>query len=165
MGKELKTTRSARLVPVVIRAVLLVASLCATTGSSSWADPPHEPVSLISLIAEPEKFDGKLVSVSGYAIFGWETSLLFFSPYDAQEFVSENALWLDTAKSDKTHVKQWRALLDHQTIVVEGTFSFPWRKKGVFGTGYPNGIITDVTDMHLSDIRHPQPTNDNPKPK
>jgi hypothetical protein len=127
---------------------------------------------MISLIAEPEKYDGKTVVVIGYLSLGWERSFLFLSPYDSQEFITENALFLDLgnaaleprrelSESDKTKRKRWEAFLDHETGEVHGTFYLP-KKAGAYWTGYPNGIITNITDMQLRDV-HPQASGETPK--
>lgn len=130
-----------------------------------WAVEPAPVVSIISLIAQPEKYDRKVVWVRGYLRLGFRGNFLFLSPYDSQEFITQNALFLDIGNtaleshlklndSDKANRKQWQALLDHETVDLQGTFYYPPRNGGVW-SGYPNGIITEITDIQLHD-RHPR---------
>jgi hypothetical protein len=136
--------------------------------------PRAEPVSIISLIAQPRTYDGKNVVVTGYLSFGWERSFLFLSPYDAQVFDS-NAIFLDIGnaalghprehrESENTPTKQW-ALLDHETVDVEGTFYYPEKGEGDYWSGYPNGIITNITGMQLHEIHPSLPLSETPKEK
>jgi len=131
------------------RNVCFTVMVCALSAVRCEAEPPHEPVSMVALIAQPEKYDGALVSVTGYAVFEWESSMLYLGQYDAQEHIFINGLWLDTNKSDKAKAKYWETFFNHETVTVEGTFQYPWKDKSIFGTGYPNGIITNVTDIRL----------------
>jgi hypothetical protein len=65
--------------------------------------------------------------------------------------------------TDKAKRKRWEALLDHQTVEVQGTFYYP-KKEGGYWSGYPNGIITNITDMRLHDV-HLQLPSETSKPK
>ncbi len=143
-------------------ALFLVVQTLAIVGSGQcWALDPAPVVSMISLIANPEKFDRKPVWVTGYARFGFEESSLFLCPYDAQERIDDNALaiFVDLGKlkphrkpneSEMQNREDWEAIFDHHTVVVKGTFLYP--KEG-FWTGYPNGIIDKITDIDLNDTR------------
>lgn len=125
-----------------------------------WALEPRPVVSMISLIAQPEKYDRKIVGVTGYMTLGFERNWLFLSPYDSQEFITDNAIFVDFGnalepnrelkESDKAKQKEWRALFDHETVEVQGTFYYP--KKEAFWRGYPNGILTNITDIQLHDM-------------
>ncbi len=147
------------------RSIALVLSALILVPAFSNGGELARVVSMVSLIAEPEHYNGQRVMVTGYARFGSEESMIFLNPYDSQEFIAENSIFLDTAKSDRAKVRRWRALFDHETIVVEGTFYYPTgAKPRELWTGYPNGIITDITDMRLQNI-HPELPNDIPAPK
>src|SRR5713101_3287996 len=120
--------------PVVIIVLLFLSAIfMSIRAEQCWALQPEPVVSLVSLIAEPEKYDGKVVVVTGYVSLGFERSFLFLSPYDSQEFILANALFLDLGNaalkprrelnaSDKAKRKRWEALLDHETCEVQGTF-------------------------------------------
>ena len=87
----------------------------------------------------------------GYAIFGFEDSYLYLSPYDAQHLVKQNALWLNIKGYQFTNLRS----LDHQTIAVEGIFHLPENpKNGAYWTNYPNGFI-EVTKLRPSEPQNP----------
>ncbi len=123
-----------------------LALLCLTAETVAFAQPL--PVtSLISLISRPEKYDGKNVVVMGYATFGFENSYLYFSPYDAQHSLKQNAIWLNIKGSQFTRLGS----LDHQTIAVEGIFHLP--KNAAYWTNYPNGFI-EVIKLRPSETQN-----------
>jgi len=93
--------------------------------------------------------------------FGFETSSLFLSPYDAQEYNTLNAIYLDLGKTDESLQRRWAALFDHQTVDVEATFYYPQKHpEGSYGigTGYPNGLLANITSirLHSGILRCPQ---------
>jgi hypothetical protein len=124
----------------------LALSLGGIAGTSRAEQAPQrrqlgELVSLIALIANPEKFNGKHVRVRGYATVGLENNFLYLNPYNAQVFGVENAIALDLSVAQFTQ----RRHLDHQPVEVEGTFFFP-----IGGLGAcPNGGITKITTFEL----------------
>ena len=66
--------------------------LPAPAGSNAAPELPLV-VSTIQLIATPEQFDGKLVSVIGFIHIGREQDLLFVGEQDFNHAIDENALW------------------------------------------------------------------------
>ena len=56
-------------------------------------------VSIIQLIANPEKYHGKFVYVSGFYVNIFETSALFLSKHDADIFITSNAIWVKLSES------------------------------------------------------------------
>jgi len=74
-------------------AALLILTLFST--SSGYNATPDGPtvVSLIQLIATPEKFDGKLVSVEGFLHIGREAQLLYLGQEDYKHGLDGDALW------------------------------------------------------------------------
>ena len=56
-------------------------------------------VSLVSLIATPERFDGKMIRVSGVGLFGFETSLLCLNMEVVKHNLLENCLQLGAPTS------------------------------------------------------------------
>jgi hypothetical protein len=142
--------------------LLLLGAFSFGTSQTRCEELRPERVSLISLIAEPQRYDGRVIVVTGYLSLGWERERLFLSPYDAQVF-NDNGIALDVGnvalgsppkptESEKKKIGQW-SLLDHQTVEVEGTFYYPGKEKGSYWSGYPNGTITHITDVRFWDIR------------
>lgn len=79
-------------------------------------------VSLINLIATPEKYHGKWIQAKGVANFEFEGNALFFSKADFK-FVTKNALWLSpnitALKVDESTLAKE---LNGQQVLVEGIF-------------------------------------------
>ncbi|HUL21797.1 MAG TPA: hypothetical protein VLZ10_10100 [Thermodesulfobacteriota bacterium] len=98
-------------------------------------------VSLINLIATPEKYHGKWVRVIGIANFEFEGDALYLSQSD-YKFVTKNAVWLslDTAVikvDESTLAKEFNGL----HVVVEGIYDMnDHGHMGLF-----SGAITNVT--------------------
>ena len=72
---------------------LVVAFSCSLLGAVAAAREEPVPVSVIQLIATPEKFDGKLVSVTGYLVIGQELqTFLFLHREDAEHALDSNVV-------------------------------------------------------------------------
>ncbi len=68
---------------VVVLSALLIAP-------AAVAEPKAIPVSVIQLVATPEKFDGKLISVTGFLVMT-ERALLFLHREDAEHGQASNS--------------------------------------------------------------------------
>lgn len=86
-----------------------------------------EFVSLIELIANPEKYDGKLISVKGYVHLEFESNAIYLHREDYEHGLSRNSLWL----SVNDEVFEQKEKYSDKYALVEGTFNA--RSKGHFG--------------------------------
>ncbi|ALO44314.1 hypothetical protein [Pseudoalteromonas phenolica] len=71
-------------------------------------------VSLISLIANPEKFDQKCIWVSGYLHTQFEDSRLYLSKEHADRLFTENSIWVDGTEGE----------LNAKWVSLRGVFNF-----------------------------------------
>jgi len=95
-------------------------SIVAVTPSPSIAVPvAHHAndVSLVALIVNPSAYDGKLVRVTGFAVFEFETTALYLSKQDAALGLDENSVMLDTRRP----LDELQPLHGHY-VFVSGTF-------------------------------------------
>jgi hypothetical protein len=76
-------------------------------------------VSLVQLIASPESFDGKDVSVVGFLHLGFESNHLFLHREDCEVRIYRNSLWVDLDPK----VKADAAKLNLHYVWLTGTFS------------------------------------------
>jgi hypothetical protein len=76
-------------------------------------------VSLVSLIASPDQYHGKLVRVVGYCWLQFEGNALYLSEADAKHHVTRNSLALELG--DPLTEKEWR--LSGHYALLEGTFN------------------------------------------
>jgi hypothetical protein len=82
-----------------------------------------ESVSLVSLIANPEAYDGKKVRFIGYLYLEFEGDAIYLHREDFENCISKNALWI--RKPDDMPLEQWQDLTD-QYVLCEGTFRSDW---------------------------------------
>src|SRR5262249_46308494 len=87
-----------------------------------------EDVSLIQLIATPEKYHGKFVRVKGYLHNQFEDSAIYFTKDDADHLIGENALWVSYSEKvqkqtldPKQKVDNLR-YFDSKYVLIEGYF-------------------------------------------
>jgi hypothetical protein len=84
------------------------------------AQAPNEPlhISLVQLIANPEKFDGKLVAVAGFLRLEMEGDALYLSRDDFLNGVTKNAIWIDLTPE----LVKSRQQLNNRYVLLMGTF-------------------------------------------
>ena len=74
-----------------------------------------QDVSIIQLLATPEKFDGKLVRVIGFLCLAFEGDAVYLHREDFDHGLTQNALWVDVPeKRDES--------LSRKYVLLEGTF-------------------------------------------
>lgn len=115
--------------------VLLVVAAAAQTTTKLQPST----VSMIQLIATPEKFDGKLVRVKGWIRLEFEESALYFSLADEQHVDANDALGIESIKG----IKRSREELNGKYVLVEGIFR-SIKDRGNFLPPYP-GRLTSIS--------------------
>jgi len=88
-------------------------------------------VSIINLIATPEKYSNKTVNVVGYAVIEFENIGLYLSENDATRKITQNSLYLDI--EDNQMEKCIKG--NHKYILVQGVFDPNARGHGSFQAG------------------------------
>ena len=104
-----------------MRRVLIIAAVAlavAGFAGSAVAFTP-EDVSMVQLLATPEKFDGRPVHVVGYARFISGEGAVYLSDSDGMRQIDKNALAL--VVTDRQMQKR-ESRLDRQYVFVEGIF-------------------------------------------
>jgi hypothetical protein len=106
-------------VHIIGRLVLpLLALLFTLLVIPSKADQPLD-VSMVQLIANPEKFDGKHIRVIGFLRIEFEGNALYFHREDYEIGLLKNAIWVDvTPQMEKQSSK-----FNMQYVLLEGIFS------------------------------------------
>jgi hypothetical protein len=82
-------------------------------GASNASDQP-KAVSIVQLVATPERYEGLLVQVKGVAHFEFEERALYLHREDADSMNSSNGVWLDASG---------HADLSDAFVIVEGWFT------------------------------------------
>jgi hypothetical protein len=87
-----------KLLELRILLLLLPITLAAGMGKAAAEEAATEQilhVSLIQLIAQPEKYHGKPVQVSGFLHLEFEGNALYLHKDDYTHFLSRNGIWVD----------------------------------------------------------------------
>lgn len=103
-----------------------------------------ESVSLINLIATPERYHGKWVRVEGICNFEFEGNALYLSRDDRRHGFTKNAIWAswDTLGAEP-YDPRFMFKFDGRHVLVEGYFDM--RDHGHMGLF--SGAITNVTRL------------------
>ena len=110
-----------------------------------WKNPPGGPnhSSLIQVIANPERFDGKRIVVRGFVHLQFEDMALYLEKESADYLIPGNAVWLvfpagflSDADKQKFH---------RQYVMIEGVF----RKDNRGHRGVFPGAITEINGIKI----------------
>ncbi len=102
----------------MIRKIFLILFLCSIPlffNKELYADEP-EQISIINLIATPEKYEGKLIMIFGYVKLEFEATSVYLTKSDMENYICKNGLWLNGIGSD-----EWKKY-DGQLCLIEGIF-------------------------------------------
>src|ERR1700674_1634580 len=75
-------------------------------------------VSLLQLIANPEKFAGRLVRVIGFLALEFEGNALYLHREDQECMIPANGIWVDVSPE----IAEKRNALDVEYVLLEGIF-------------------------------------------
>ena len=131
---------------LVALVMLSLACVCSSETTTAPTSPPV--VSVVQLIATPEKFDGKLISVIGFLRLEHEGYLLYLGKEDYDNVVLANALWVDATEE----MGKNREKLELKYVKIVGTFRAGHENRNLFSAGG----ITDIRNCQFwSDPAHP----------
>jgi hypothetical protein len=94
----------------------------------------------VQLIANPQKYDGMLVTTVGFLTLG-EHPALYLHREDAEHALLSNGIWLETTDRMRRH----RDDLDHKYVQVVGIF----RAGNAGHDNYKAGGITEISDCSV----------------
>ncbi len=130
----------------------------AASDMSRFLGEGHKPqwehlksVSMIELIANPEKFDGKRVFVEGFLHFEFEGNALYFHEEDYRGGLWQNGVSLGVTPAQQ---KQY-AVCESRNCFVVGTFH---AIKSGYGSLW-SGHLNDITDIHTTITFAGKPTS------
>ena len=134
-----------QMVLTAVTAALLLTSCNIRMGSSNGPTPlltkrvedSDRPglISMVQLLGQPEKYNGRKVQVIGFVHFEFEGNAIYLSREDYKYGIVTNAFWLTL--SDSVQTKD----VNDSYALVEGTFNPTM--KGHFGVW--NGSIENIT--------------------
>ena len=124
-----------------MRSLILTAVLCcalrALASGAATGEMPQD-VSIVQLLATPERFDGKLVRVIGFLCLAFEGDAVYLHREDFDHGLTQNALWVQVPEKPD-------ASLSLNYVLIEGTFDAgDHGHMGLFG-----GAIRKITRMSV----------------
>lgn len=89
-------------------------------GLVGWAaaDQPKD-VSMIQLIADPQRFDGQTIRVIGFLRLEFEGNAVYLHREDFERSILQNGIWIELTESQQKS----SAKLNNGYVLVEGTFN------------------------------------------
>lgn len=106
-----------------------------------------EDISLINLIAFPEKFNKKLIRVIGICEIEFEGNGLYFSESDYDQTITKNAVWLDIDEKLPSMTYEDLKKMNGKYVIIEGVFDA--KDKGHFDMY--SGSIKEINRLELID--------------
>ncbi|MES1220987.1 MAG: hypothetical protein ABUT20_36140 [Bacteroidota bacterium] len=106
----------------------------------------QENVSLVKLIANPEKYDSKRIQVIGYLHLEFEGDAIYLHKEDFNHRISANSLWVNF--SSKLTKKRDLSKFNNKYVIIIGTFKAD--EKGhmsMFGGTLDNIVRLDLWDL------------------
>ncbi|MCL5772915.1 MAG: hypothetical protein M1536_00850 [Firmicutes bacterium] len=111
--------RHKKLIFIYIILLIFFASAVSLIFSKERSREKLHWVSLINLIATPEKFHGTKVRVKGFAVIRFETTAIYLSSNDFHHGITKNSVWL---KIDKYKIGWDYKKYNKKYVLVEGIF-------------------------------------------
>ena len=120
--------------------LIILISGCAINDGNNRLNITQK-VSMIQLINNPEKYDGKKISVQGYLTIAFEENVIYFHKDDYDNSIYKNAIWLGISEE---FVKKFDIHPPFKCyITVEGVY----KKIDPGFTSLFSGEIEDITFM------------------
>jgi hypothetical protein len=117
-----------------------VVTLEAIQSFEEKTDSHVQEVSVIALLADPTKYDGKHVRIIGFLRLEFEGNAIFLHREDFEYAISKNALWIDRPEDLS---ERQVAEVNKRYVICEGTFNAKEHgHMGMFG-----GALTHVTRL------------------
>ena len=116
-----------------------------TVGPS--VNPPA--VSVVQLLANPEKYDGQQISVIGFLRLEFDGDMLYLSSEDYQHSIPENGLWVERNPG----IMHESEKLDSNYVLLVGVF----KARPIGYARFAAGGITKVSSATLwSELKYPR---------
>ena len=107
---------------------LILSTVILLYGCRSDAGSPV-PVSMISLIANPDDYEGQIIQISGVLSLEFENQALYLSSEAKDTLSTENAIWLEFSKDiellsepGSMDTPQNKAFFHNRFVMIKGVF-------------------------------------------
>lgn len=126
MRNASRSASSTFFVRVLICIALLICQCKSLVAQS--VDGPIS-ISMIALLANPDKYNGKLVRIVGYVNIEYEGTAVYFHKEDKLFSIRKNAIALHLRKEDGNNTKN----INGNYVLIEGVFDSNTGHMGLFG--------------------------------
>lgn len=123
--------------------VLLYCLGAASARSASPASDTPQRVALVALVADPDRYNGKIVEVTAWGFIAFEGGALYLTPSDKEYYVAESAVFLELVEGAGFPSSA------EGYMTVEGRFQ-TGRRRGWAGT------LTEIRQLHVLKPRGPE---------
>jgi len=126
-------------ITTILLSSVIVVSAQDTKRRQEEGAPWHEySISVVRLIATPEKYHDKQIQIEGYLNLEFEGDAIYLHKEDRDKGLTRNGFWVSFSdKLDKNEIQK----LNHSYVLIEGTFDMNSRgHMGLFG-----GEIKSIT--------------------
>jgi hypothetical protein len=121
---------------IILLPILFIVFGCATKNKAMYNK--LQPVSMIQLISNPDKYDGKKVEIYGYFIIAFEESVIYLNKTDYDIANTKNGIWLSVSKE---FIKSQNIELPYKGYIgIDGIFL----KNKKNSTSSYSGTLTDI---------------------
>jgi hypothetical protein len=118
-------------------------------GVASYAQKEPSQVTLLRLLANPEKYDGKEVQVIGYLHLEFEGNGLYLHKEDYDHSILGNMIWVDATPDMQKAIKE----INDKYVIIRGVFDA--KRHGHMGLF--SGTMTKITRCDVwSDPKKPK---------
>jgi protein associated with RNAse G/E len=105
-----------------------------------------ETVSIIQLIANPEKFDGKTIYIKGFLNLSFEGNALYLSDKDFDFKIFKNAIYLWLSNEDSFNLREQ---CNHKYVSIIGIFKVDKGHFGMFSGSIKNIKRIDIVEKRI----------------
>lgn len=119
-------------------------------------EPRAFDVSMVQLIANPEKYDGKLITVIGFMEIGDENDLIYSHHEDDEHGILANAIWFEITPM----IKEKSEILSGNYVLLTGRFT---AKRVNYDPVAVGGIKEISRAERWSELKHPRRTLGRPR--
>jgi hypothetical protein len=120
-----------------MKSYLVIFMILLTLGCASAAESASEVVTLLQVLARPEKYDGKEILIIGYLHLEFEGDCLYLHKEDYDHAIIGNHIWVDvTARMEKR-----KRQLNDKYVIIRGIFE----AKAHGHLGLSSGTLKDIT--------------------
>ena len=117
-------------------------ALLLLTLSSTYGQEVNN-ISIIRLIATPEKYHNEIVQITGFLNIEFEGDAIYLHKEDHDKSLLENSMWVDF--SDELKQKVNLEEYNRQYVILKGTFD----KNDTGHLGLFGGAIKDITRLDI----------------